>query len=221
MTAADIQRRLILDRYRQTFVLKNYTPAGWFECDVFEVTAAGYFREYEIKISRGDFKNDAAKAKSKFNFEQVDGRGRFVETRLDSKHQQLAANSTAGPVQFWFVYPEGLVKLDEVPLWAGVIEMNMNHGKLPYGVERRPAPRRHGQKIPQTTMDHARSSCYWRMTRLFLHEPQEPDKQQIAPKMDTATQQPSSPELPEASEGLAASAVGAAGTSGAGNKLDI
>jgi hypothetical protein len=176
MTATDIQRRLILDRYHQTFVMKNYTPVGWFECDVFEVTAAGYWREYEIKISRGDFKNDALKAKEKWDYDWKDGRpiGKLYE--LPSKHEQLAANSTAGPVQFWFVYPEKLLTLDLIPPWAGAIEMLDTGGKLPYGVERRPAPRRHGQKIPQTTLDHARSSCYWRMTRMFLKEPPELDK---------------------------------------------
>jgi hypothetical protein len=172
MNSLDIQRRLILDRYHQTFVMKNYTPAGWFECDVFECTAAGYFREYEIKISRGDFKNDAGKAKEKWNFNET--AKKFETTKLDTKHQQLAAGSVAGPVQFWFVYPEGLVTLDEVPAWAGAIEM-IASVKLPYGAERRKAPRLHDKKVDDAIMKHARASCYWRMTRMLLKEKPEPD----------------------------------------------
>ena len=38
MTARDIQARLLVDRYKRSLCIPNYTPARWWECDVFEVT---------------------------------------------------------------------------------------------------------------------------------------------------------------------------------------
>jgi len=61
ITARDIQRALILPRYRQSTVMPNYTPRGWWECDVFELTKAEMFVEYEIKLSRADFRADRNK----------------------------------------------------------------------------------------------------------------------------------------------------------------
>ena len=58
MTARDIQRRLLFDLYRTSTVIPNYTPRRWWECDVWEITKAGYFREYEIKVSRADLLGD-------------------------------------------------------------------------------------------------------------------------------------------------------------------
>lgn len=48
----------------------NYTPDGWWECDVWAVTRAGYGIEYEIKLSVHDFRADKQKAKRRWNGEQ-------------------------------------------------------------------------------------------------------------------------------------------------------
>ena len=61
LNAWTIQKTLMRERFRRSFVLPNYTPHAWWESDVFEITAAGYFVEYEVKISVSDFKADAKK----------------------------------------------------------------------------------------------------------------------------------------------------------------
>lgn len=55
-------------------IVPGYTPAGWWENDLFRLTKAGYWYEYEFKSSFRDFKKD---------FEKVDNHGRLVE--LDEK----------------------------------------------------------------------------------------------------------------------------------------
>lgn len=52
VTAREIQRHIMRQRFQKSFILHNFTPSQWFECDIFEVTGNGYFIEYEIK---GDY----------------------------------------------------------------------------------------------------------------------------------------------------------------------
>ena len=121
MTAAEIGTALIRDRWRRNFCLPTYTPIGWWECDIFEVTAAGVFREYEIKLSRADFFADRRK--------EQPGKylGRDPETRqplrgpAGVKHDLLARGYPRGPQRFWFVAPEGILAVADMPLWAGLI----------------------------------------------------------------------------------------------------
>lgn len=171
MTAKDIQRALCRDLFQQSFVLPNYTPSNWFECDVFEVTAAGFFREYEIKVSRNDFKNDAKKKKHVSPW--VDQK--FIEFK-GTKHKLLEARDVRGPVQFWFVVPRGLVRREEVPNWAGLIEaveekwedLGKEHRHVSLVRDVKPAPRLHDAKLESRIRTHANGCCYWRMHRLII-----------------------------------------------------
>jgi RNA polymerase primary sigma factor len=57
MKSTDIQAWLHQQRAATYAVLlPNYTPDKWHECDVFGVTRAGYFHEFEIKLTRADFR---------------------------------------------------------------------------------------------------------------------------------------------------------------------
>jgi hypothetical protein len=151
-----------MHRWRRNFCLPHYTPWDWWECDLFELTDAGYYREYEIKVTRADFFND--KDKEQFcHADLLDAR------KVEKKHDLLAAHSARGPVQFWYVTPAGLVKLNEVPDWAGLIEI---FSKLPesrhfYEEEKIKAPRLHRAKCNPKTVDHARGVCYYRMHSLM------------------------------------------------------
>lgn len=62
---------------------------------------------YEIKVSRADFKHD-----------------------LDSDLKQRGARLYAN--EFYYVTPKGLLKPEEIPLWAGLMELDF--GKLDKGV---------------------------------------------------------------------------------------
>lgn len=161
ISASDIVDVLVANRWRRNFVLPHYTPRSWFECDVYEVTEAGYFREYEVKTSRGDFFRDAAKKMpDSWRWDgsvKVDLPGRV-------KHQSLAARDVRGPARFWFVTPPGLVTVDELPDFAGLIEVGpSDRGRMPTEREIRKAPQLHKEPA---TVDHARGICYWRLHAL-------------------------------------------------------
>lgn len=177
MTGRDIIRFLVRNRWREKFVLPNYTPSDWFECDVFELTKADYMREYEVKISRADFFADAKKerlirdtgrwepmpeAEAKYP-----GHQRYVFD-MERKHTLLASGDTRGPVHFWYVTPKGLIQQHELPVWAGLIEIEDRGGEesiLWRLVEREvvPAPKLHKSKASDDVRHHALGVCYWRM----------------------------------------------------------
>lgn len=174
MNARDLIRGVMRDRWRRNFVLPNYTPAGWWECDVFELTDAGYWREYEVKTSVADFRRDAGKVRSKVVSEKIpdDERTGRKTHRLVShtlnKHDLLAERSPKGPSAFWFVVPSGLIQAAEVPEWAGLIWVNDRGPKhrLRWRFtcdEVKKAPRLHKEKCPAKVVESARSTCYWRM----------------------------------------------------------
>lgn len=167
MKADEIIRRLCATRYRRNFVLANYAPRTWWECDVFEITEAGFFREYEVKVSRSDFMADRKKRKTAYS--QWSPGMAFTGTRL-SKHDLLTAADPRGPQRFWYVTPAGLLKLDELPLWAGLIEFGKSKcGGWPIERVVRPAPKAHGEKVDPAVEKHARSVCYWRLHEALGH----------------------------------------------------
>lgn len=162
MTARDIQRLIIRDRFARSTTLPNYTPPSWFECDVFELTASGFFREYEIKLSRGDFSADRSKAKSNWMGWNL--------PKTQTKHDLMAAGSPRGPSRFSFVTPAGLIGLDDLPPFAGWFEI----------VNSRLVLRRHPPVLHRRTrLDLRTTACetsYWRFIRLFLQTADVPAK---------------------------------------------
>lgn len=135
-----------------TPLLPNYTPRGWFECDLFSVTKAGFFHEHEIKLTVSDFLRDAGK---KAWSRDPDTR---KLTRI-SKHERLAAADARGPACFWYVVPEEIVDRFAIPAFAGLkIITRYRHGLL----TKKPAPRLHECKIESRITTHAYSVCYWR-----------------------------------------------------------
>ena len=168
MTAYDIARAIMSNRWRRSFVLPCYTPRGWWECDVFELTAAGYFREYEIKLSVADFRADAGKKWfGTYRYEN----GQRVEMPGRKKHDLLAEGSPKGPTRFWFVTPSGLLAPEQVPEWAGLMEAAHRTDRLGAQwislAEVRPAPQLHREKPGDDRVRHARGVCYWRMHELM------------------------------------------------------
>jgi hypothetical protein len=107
MSAKDIQ--LIVGKNRtysgHTCICENvkYLFGTSTEMDVISVGKSGYLFEYEVKISRSDFKTD--KRKGKYRWYGQHG-------------EPCIPNWT--PNYLYFVVPENLVSLDEVPLFAGL-----------------------------------------------------------------------------------------------------
>lgn len=161
--AGSIATRFMLykQRWLRGFCLPNFTPPNWWECDIFELTKSGFFREYEIKTSRSDFLIDASKGgykRWKRNYLNEVG-------ELPKKHDLLANKSAQGPSQFYFITPPDLGVEEEVPSFAGHIHI-LERNKKFYFKEIKPAPRLHGTKCDKATEEKAREACYYRMHSL-------------------------------------------------------
>lgn len=85
------------------------------ESDFLSFTTAGYLYEYEIKISRSDFFVDFKKPRFK-TLSKVFSGANGANLRSEKK----IAN------RFYYVVPEGLIKLSECPDFAGLICINGN-----------------------------------------------------------------------------------------------
>jgi hypothetical protein len=102
MKLADHISKTVLSYYRVADIaIPNYY-FNWFECDVLRITKSGYSYEYEIKISRSDFFND-------------------VKKESFGRHKHTGIKDGSRTNFFFFVVPEGLIKSDECPDYAGLI----------------------------------------------------------------------------------------------------
>jgi hypothetical protein len=73
--------------------------------DVASLSKSGMLHEFEVKISRSDFMADKKKKVVKFS-------------HYDMK------NEKSSPNYFYYVCPEGLIKPDEIPVYAGLYYCN-------------------------------------------------------------------------------------------------
>ncbi|HUV65609.1 MAG TPA: hypothetical protein VMW24_17050 [Sedimentisphaerales bacterium] len=129
-------------------MLPNYTPHGWNEeCDLYVVTRAMFTVEYEIKLSRADYRADRRKAR---------------------KHERLAARDPDDkglPTRFFYVMPEDMVSAEEVPDYAGlfyvreIIDQYSSRVKL---IQVRPAPRLSNHKRADATLHAMGETAYYR-----------------------------------------------------------
>lgn len=171
MTAKEIQRRLLADCYRRrTFACPNYTPKDWWECDVFELTKTGRFREYEVKLSRADFLADKWKAERYW-----DEPSRNYKFRR--KHDFLTARDSAGPTQFWFVTTEDLISSHEIPGWAGLIWASPSpRCKAPWNIRLetiRQAPKLHNEQADENIRSHLFRTFYHRFQWWYIYNQKE------------------------------------------------
>lgn len=160
----NILQLLILNLYQRSLVVPRFTPAGWFESDLFEVLPSGYCREYEVKTSRKDFEKDRFKQRRGYE------RGFYYGIK---KHEALEARAGKTPNYFNFVVPDGLVALEDIPEWSGLIVVRLVDRGLSATVSLaasvlKKAPRLHDQKTPETWREGARTSAYFRFVRGFI-----------------------------------------------------
>jgi len=141
--------------------IPNYTPLGWWECDFFHVTKAGYAVEHEIKISRSDYFADSKKSN------RVKGYG--GNAIYENKHTLLTLGDQRGPKQFYFVVPQDLIAIDEVPEFAGLKYVSMyrrgDAEQLSVSIIKK-APILHKDKVNQEVVNHAKSVFYYRYWNL-------------------------------------------------------
>ena len=127
------------------------------QCDLVQITKSGYVTEYEIKVSRADWKIDAAKDKWK------------------KPRPHIA--------RFFYVVPEDLADYwpDWAPEGAGLLVVSARrHTDLRSGSERmyrvrehRPAKRFKAKPVPQAVIDRVLEAAYyrfWARTNSIYHE---------------------------------------------------
>lgn len=108
-TEESIQKNLF---YRSPFITKpKFVVLGLFvymwESDYLAVTASGYTYEAEIKISHSDFLNDAKHKAEKMSVLKGDMDG-------------------SRPNYFYYVCPRGVIGVEEVPEFAGLLYIDDN-----------------------------------------------------------------------------------------------
>lgn len=134
------------------FFLCNMYVFTW-ESDVLILTKSHYWYEIEIKVSRADFKNDL-KHKSK-------------------KHMLLSdADSTIKPNYFYYAVPAGLISVEEIPPYAGLIYM---HGSRPEIVK--PPRKLHSEKMRTDIIG-------WELASKFYHHMEAAKNQYIRAKRE-------------------------------------
>lgn len=87
------------------YLINNLYVFNW-ESDYLALTKSGYWYEVEVKISRSDFKADFKKEK---------------------KHKHLNSKGEFScPNYYYYAVPEGLISVDEIPDYAGLIYITKN-----------------------------------------------------------------------------------------------
>lgn len=123
---------------RHRFMVPNVQVFGW-ESDFVSVTKAEFVYEYEIKISRKDFRADLLKSRH--------------QRLVGLTHEPIAGwwhdNNTKGPNYLYYVTPADLLVLSDLPAHAGLITIREG-ARFPTIIK--PAPKLHTQKI----RDHQR-----------------------------------------------------------------
>lgn len=104
-----------------------------FESDFISVQKSLYVNEFEIKLSRTDFRADAKKS---VYSKRIRSRWNKYEMLLQGK----------GANRFYYVFPKGMMAGDEVPEWAGYYEADIYCGSV-FVVLKRKAKLLHHNKI--------------------------------------------------------------------------
>jgi hypothetical protein len=110
----NIESNLIMYLYEKKHspISSKVKISGLQECDVISVSKSDYIYEYEIKISRSDFKKDFIKEKHNHIINE-----KFTYIR---KKELLFRVCN----YFNYVVPKDLISPDEVPEYAGLIYIN-------------------------------------------------------------------------------------------------
>ena len=133
MNSKDIQDVLMIDNYSKPLQIANYSGIG-FEADVLMITKAKLVYEYEIKTSKADFKKDFTKiSKHKIYSDK-------------NPHLVKQRNYPKKPNYFYYVCVEGLIKVSEIPSYAGLIYIT----KKGLSKEIKKAPKLHSYKFPDS-----------------------------------------------------------------------
>lgn len=164
MNTKEIQRGLFFYcKCRQhEFMVSNKHLHYWFECDFMSITKAGLLTEFEIKQSRSDFKRDFTAKMIKHEWFKGKRNGElFIESSTTQKdtvvdkltpnfvglQQRIKMENYLGPNYFYYVCPSDLIKVEEVPSYAGLVYVLDNNTNTPRVRFVKQAPRLHKDKV--------------------------------------------------------------------------
>lgn len=105
----NIEKSLVMNLYEKGHspISTHFTGCGLSECDVISISKSDYIYEYEVKISKSDFKADFRKNKHKLMTER--------------KSVNESTNFYYIPNYFYFVVTDSLISIDDIPEYAGLI----------------------------------------------------------------------------------------------------
>ncbi len=148
LTEASIQNVLFRNLVAHKYITPNTLALGY-ESDLVSITPSGFLIEYEIKISASDFKADMKKTKH----------GIFRDV------MRSLFGSEDIPNRFYFVVPEGLVKIEEVPEYAGLIEIKTyKRHNIPHcALTVKKAPLLHKEKTSENIRTKLATTLMWKV----------------------------------------------------------
>lgn len=119
VASKNIEASLVMHLYEKQHspISTHFKGYGLAECDVISISKSNYIYEYEVKISRSDFKADFKKLKHKL---MTEGSG-FKEKLVKENNIFIKDIWYLTPNYFSFVVPENLISIEEVPIYAGLI----------------------------------------------------------------------------------------------------
>jgi hypothetical protein len=161
-TEADLQKSLWFAVARpRELSCPNIYVYGSNESDFLTITKAGYVDEYEIKLSRIDFRADFKKERheKRLILSAWHWWRREAETSV-----KLVGMATQYPNRFWYVTPNDLVQPDEVPEYAGLIYLQPDDRKR---IVKR-APLLHREKAPPKVAARIHTAAYGRWLNHWL-----------------------------------------------------
>ena len=89
------------------------------EQDMLAISRSGYASEFEIKMTRSDYLIDFSKTVGSKLEAQLRGQFWLKHEYLDGSRQSV--NQWDVPKYFWFVVPAGMVDIEDVPSYAGLL----------------------------------------------------------------------------------------------------
>ncbi len=112
---------------------------GW-EADLVIITKALLSHEFEIKLSRQDFLKDKKKEKHEHIQKYITGIRQYKRNYFNL---EIDCRTLKPANYFWYVCPENMIKVEELPEYAGLIEL-LDKGWIN---TKKKAPRLHGDKL--------------------------------------------------------------------------
>lgn len=161
MTERTIQSalaRLCAKRQHDLWVPNCSTVFGW-ESDLASVTKSGLAHDHEIKISRADWLRELrTKERRHRHLQEARERARRI---LEQRNGRTSAHYPMPPNYWWLVCPDGVAKEDEIPDYAGWMEVrNGLDGAVTLRIKKE-APRLHTHKVSvQTILAIGRGICF-------------------------------------------------------------